>query len=282
MSGRTDKIEVFVVVKGHPFSRDGLEAMLRAASCEPTMVDQPAAAVLLNPDHMRRYDAILFYDMPGLDFGVPADERPEFVTPPNEFTRGFEALLAQGKGIVMLHHAIAGWPAWPPYAQAIGGQFLYRSAIIDGSAMPESGYLPDIAYTVRAAQGGHPVLANLPERFELVDELYLHQIFPDPYIVPLLYLEDTIAPERFQSPRRAVQGLAACEDEPWRPGPVNPLLAWAKPADQSPLVYIQPGDAVQTYANPHYRQLVGNALRWVSSAGAREWASDPEHTTATA
>lgn len=271
MTRKEDRIELFVVVKGHAFSRDGLEAMLRAAGCEPTMVDQPAAAVLLNPEQMQRYDAILFYDMPGLDFRAPIAERPGFIDPPSYFTDGFEALMKQGKGMVMLHHAIAGWPAWPRYAEAIGGQFLYRDAVIDGQPKPDSGYLPDVAYTARIADPTHPVLAGLPERFELVDELYFQQVFDDPTIRPLLYLEDSIPTDRFHSARRAVRRLTDGEGEPWKPGALNLLLAWAKPAGASPLVYIQPGDSARTYADPHYRTLIGNTLRWVCSAEAREW-----------
>ncbi|AOR79163.1 ThuA domain-containing protein [Novosphingobium resinovorum] len=281
MTRKQDRIELFVVVKGHAFSRDGLEAMLRAIGCEPTFVDQPAAAVLLNPEQMRRYDALLFYDMPGLDFRAPAAERPGFIAPPAHFIQGFEGLMAEGKGMVVLHHAIAGWPAWPRYAEAIGGQFLYRHAVIDGAPRADSGYLGDVAYAARIADPEHPVTAGLPGRIDLVDELYLQQVFDDPAIHPLLYLDDEVAPERFHSARRAVQRLGDGEGEPWRPAPLNPLLAWAKPAGNSPLVYIQPGDSAQTYENPHYRQLVGNAVQWVASDEGREWARQrsAQHTT---
>lgn len=272
MTRKEDRIELFVVVKGHAFSRDALEAMLRSIGCEPTMVDQPAAAVLLNPEQMQRYDAILFYDMPGLDFRAPIAERPGFVEPPEYFTAGFEALMAEGKGMVMLHHAIAGWPAWPRYAQAIGGQFLYRDAVIGGEARADSGYLGDFAYTARVADGAHPVTAGLPQQFDLVDELYLQRTFDDPTITPLLHLADDVSPDLFHSARRAVQRLADGEGAPWNPERLDPLLAWAKPAGNSPLVYIQPGDSPETYGNAHYRQLVGNAVRWVASAEAREWA----------
>src|SRR5688500_4466376 len=105
------RIQLFVAVKGHPFRRDEFEAMLAVGGdIEPTMVDQPAAAMLLDPHAMRYFDAILLYDMPGLDFRVSRAERPRIVEPSATFKAGFQALLAQGKGIVALHHAIAGWP----------------------------------------------------------------------------------------------------------------------------------------------------------------------------
>lgn len=272
MTRKEDRVELFVVVKGHAFARDALEAMLRAVGCEPTMVDQPAAAVLLNPEHMERYDAILFHDMPGLDFRAPLDERPAFLKPPAYFTRGFEALLERGKGMVILHHAIAGWPSWPRYAEAIGGQFLYKDCMIDGQARPDSGYLANIRYTAQVTDVSHPVTSGLPQHFDLVDELYLQQVFDNPDMLPLLRVADNVPPERFHSARRAVRRLENGDGAPWLPTHFDPLLAWAKPAGNSPLVYIQPGDSADTFGNPHYRRLVGNAVHWVCSPEAAGWA----------
>jgi hypothetical protein len=50
------------------------------------------------------------------------------------------------------------------------------------------------------------------------------------------------------------------------------LISWAKRAENSPLVYLQPGDDAVTYANPHYRQLVEKAIRWTASPDAKRWA----------
>ena len=33
-------------------------------------------------------------------------------------------LLTAGKGMVFLHHAIAGWPLWPEYGEVIGDAFF--------------------------------------------------------------------------------------------------------------------------------------------------------------
>ena len=174
------RLQLVVAGKGHPFPRDAFEAMLTAdGGIEPTMVDQPAAAMLLNPEALRSFDAILLYDMPGFDFRVPADERPRFVEPDAAFKAGFQALLAQGKGIVALHHAIAGWPAWPAYAEALGGTFLYRPAVVRDVQRPDSGYAANVRYNVRRAASGHPVLEGIPERFELTDELYRQEIFDE-------------------------------------------------------------------------------------------------------
>ena len=272
-SAKSARFELFVVVKGHAFSRDAFEAMLRAVGVEPTFVDQPAAAMLLNPEAMRRYDAILFYDMPGLDFRAPVAERPAFVEPEPAFRAGFEALLGEGKGIVALHHAIAGWPAWPAYAAALGGQFLYKPAAIEGRLRGDLGFAADVTYTARIADKGHPVLAGLPDRFALTDELYRQELLDDGTVD---LCSTSTAPSRTRgSNRRCARcgGSTPGEGEPWVAPPPNPLIGWAKAAGASPLVYLQPGDSPATYANPDYRRLVGNAVRWVASPAAREWAA---------
>jgi uncharacterized protein len=266
------RLELFVVLKGHAFSRDAFEAMLRSMpGTEPTFVDQPAAAMLLNPDAMRRFDAILFYDMPGLDFRAPVEERPAAVPPEPSLVAGFNALLVQGKGMVALHHAIAGWPAWYAYAEALGGAFLYKPGAVRGVARPDSRYAADVAYRVRRANGEHPVLAGIPESFELVDEPYIYEVFDDGGLEPLLYRDTPIAADRFLSARQAVRRETQTPWEGHDPAP-NALIGWAKAAGNSPVVYLQPGDGPATYAHPHYRTLVGNAIRWVSSPEGQAWA----------
>lgn len=263
MSGASRRLDVFVATKGHAFSRDGFEAMLRAEGIEPTFVDHPAAAMLMNPDAMRRFDAILLYDMPGMDFRAPVAERPAPFPPPPELVRGFEALLAEGKGIVALHHALAGWPAWPGYAEALGGAFLYRPGEVRGRVRPSSGYQADVRYEV-VTMGDHPVLDGVPDRFEIEDEPYLHELF-DEDIVPLIRRDPTLTADGFQSACHAVRRVPPGERTDWVPPPPSPIIGWTKAAGNSRLVYLQPGDGPSTYAHPAYRRLVGNALRWVAS-----------------
>jgi hypothetical protein len=63
------------------------------------------AASILEPELMRPYDCLVFYDMPGINFESGGPIYPE---PPQGFKTQFRALLKEGKGMVFLHHAIAG------------------------------------------------------------------------------------------------------------------------------------------------------------------------------
>lgn len=262
-------IRLLVAVRGHPFDRVAFDRLFAdQEGVSATMVDQPAAAQLMTPEGMAPYDALVLYDMPGLDFrraAAPAD-----VDPPAALVAGLPAVLAAGKGVVALHHALAGWPSWPAYAQLLGGRFLYRPGTFLGQTHPDSGYAPKARYTARVL-APHPVTAGLPETFDLCDELYLAPV-DEPSVVPLLAVDPPYPRERFWSAAAAVEGRGQTPAS-GSDGGGSALLGWAKRAGGAPLVYLQPGDDGETYDNPHYRRLVDNAIRWVVSPAARAWAA---------
>jgi hypothetical protein len=100
-------IRALVAVRGHPFDRTAFATVFEdMTGISATMVDQPAAALLMNPAGMRDFDALVLYDMPGLDF-APTDP-PRYVEPDPALIAGFEALLTEGKGIVARMARLAG------------------------------------------------------------------------------------------------------------------------------------------------------------------------------
>lgn len=264
-----EPLNVLVVAKGHPYLRDPFMALfddLPGIAC--TLVEQPAAQRLMNPAGMAGFDALVLYDMPGLDFA--SDEKPGYVAPSEAFRAGFLALLDAGKGVVALHHALAGWPAWPEYAELLGGRFLYRPGELRGQQRLDSGYRHDVDHEVSIVDPRHPVAEGLPATFPLVDELYLGEVFED-LVHPLLRSNATFTRERFYSATLAVNGRMF-SNEGWDHPVGSNLVGWTKRARKSPLVYLQPGDGPATYQDPNYRRLVENAIRWVASAEAISWA----------
>jgi uncharacterized protein len=264
-----EPLNVLVAAKGHPYLRDPLMAIfdtLPGIAC--TLVEQPAVQRLMSPDGMKGFDALVLYDMPGLNFNAP--ERPGYVEPDPEFKAGLLALLDQGKGVVALHHAIAGWPAWPEYAELLGGRFLYRSGPLRAATRPDSGYRHDVDHEVTVLDPAHPVMAGLPERFRLTDELYLSEVFED-LVHPLLASDAAFTRDGFYSAALAVNGKMY-SNEGWSHPDGSNLVGWVKRARNSPLVYLQPGDGPPTYENPNYRRLIENAIRWVGSPEALAWA----------
>lgn len=255
-------LNLLVAVRGHPFDRKAFDAIFQdMEGVSATMVDQPAAGCLMNPEGMRGFDALLLYDMPGLDFEHPTD-RPGILSPSQAVKAGLRALLEQGTGVVALHHALAGWPDWDEYAQWLGGRFLYKPADLRGRPCLDSGYVHDVAYEAVNVAPDHPVMAGIPPRFSMTDELYLEEIF-DRDVTPLLRSTAAFTAEHFYSPQEALAGRMNSR-RGWNHPPGSDLIGWAKQAINSRLVYLQPGDGPMAYAQPDYRRLIRNAIYWVA------------------
>jgi len=267
------EIKALVVAKGHPYERDPFMSMFEAmAGVDACLVEHPAAQGLLNAERLAEFDTLVLYDMPGLDFAVP--DGPGYVEPSDETRAGFEAALRAGIGVVAMHHAIAGWPSWSQYGAWLGGRFLYRPGRVGGRTCPDSGYRHDVTHTISKRQDLDglfaPILDGVPDSFALKDELYLFEVFEDE-VYPLLRSDHVFAQENFYSANLAVQG-EMFSNRGWSHAPGSNLIAWAKTAEQSPLVYIQCGDGPDTYNHPVFRKLLENAVRWACSEEALAWA----------
>ena len=253
-------LNVLVSIKGHPFERDAFAELFESFDgIRHTFVEQPASQAFMNPTAAAPWDALVFYDMPGIDFST---QPPGLVPPSDELKQGFMDLLATGKGMVFLHHAIAGWPLWPDYGELIGGRFFYLPTECRGKPVLDSGYRHEVSHSVQVVDVAHPVTEGVDDTFSLTDELYLYEVF-DSDVEPLLTSSHTFDSEHFYSARHAVTGSMFCNDD-W-PHPTGPnLIGWTKTIKDSRIVYLQPGDGPDTYASPHYRRLVENAIRWVA------------------
>lgn len=258
--------ELLVLARGHPYERDALAAVFDALEgYRWSLVEQPAAALLLAGGNCRgRFDAIVCYDMPGVDF--TGAEPGRAVAPPPAYVRAMLELMEAGQGFVFLHHALAAWPAWEDYAQIVGGRFHYRPARLRGTDYPDSGYRHHVEHTV-SVLADHPVTAGLPPRFTVRDELYLCPIFEQD-LLPLLGSDFGFVDTNFHSAERAITGDPGSRAG-WAHPPGSALVGWAKHYRNSPIVYLQGGDDAAALADPHFRLLVHNAIRWVGSADAR-------------
>lgn len=204
-------------------------------------------------------DALLFYDMPGYEF---ADRQARTRPPSPAFRDAIQRYFQSGKGAVALHHALAGWAEWPEWADMLGGRFLYAPDEIHGTPHLDSGYRHDVPYDAVALAPDHPVLAELPKRFALCDELYLAPVWRAD--IPLLRADHEFVADNFHSAAQAVAGNMHASNN-WPHRPESDLIAWENAVGRGRLVYLQPGDHAATYADPHFRILLANALRHVLS-----------------
>lgn len=265
-------LRVLAVVSGHAFDRNGFAAMFESFDdVAISFLDQPAAQYAIAGGAMADYEVLLLFDIAGIDL-VRAINRqpPRLIEPMAAFKLAMQDLLAAGTGVLALHHALASWPSWPDYGDWLGGRFLYLSAPVRGAAALDSGYRHDVAYDAVVA-ADHPVTAGLPPRVALRDELYLAEIFTDD-ITPLLCANYEFTKNNFYSAEAVVRHGRLHDNQGWDHAPGSNVIAWVKRAVNSPLVYIQPGDSAEVYADPHYRRLIANALRWLASPAAKAWA----------
>jgi type 1 glutamine amidotransferase len=257
-------VDVLVVTGGHPF-----EAQPFFAVFDSLVPEGVAWAAATAP--ARGHDVVVFYDMPGLRF-TRGDPPLEIVAPSDEQRQTVHDLLADGTGLVFLHHAVASWPAWEEYAHIVGGRFHYAAATLDGVDYPDSGYRFDVTHTIEVLDPTHPVCAGLGRSFTLTDELYCFPVLADE-VVPLMRTTfDTTDVHAFFSADRAIRGRRN-DNDGWTHPPGSDLVAWVKSAGRSPVVYLQFGDGPVTYADPLFRRVVANAIRWTATPAAHEWAA---------
>ena len=151
-------LRVLVLTGGHPFDRPSFNDMLDAL---PDVwweeVAHPEAQARLAPGRVGA-DVVLAYDLPGVTFrpGQP----PLLPAPSPELVAGMEGLLDEGQPFVFLHHALASWPAWPEFAEIVGGRYHYAPATLRGQEWPDSGYRHDVHQTLRVVAPDHPVCAG--------------------------------------------------------------------------------------------------------------------------
>lgn len=204
-------------------------------------------------------DALLFYDMPGYEFaGGGLISRP----PSGSFKKAIERRFSSGRGAVMMHHALAGWADWPAWSEMIGGRFLYQPEIVRGSACADSGYRHDVDYFAKIV-ADHPVVAGVPPRFAVNDELYLAEVFEQD-VIPLVRADHDFIASNFYSAAKAVSGQMFVNEGWFHPAGSN-LVAWARHVGDAPIVYLQFGDGPATYENPSVQRILANALDWTSS-----------------
>ena len=277
-----DMTKILLVTKGHPFYKDKFFQIFDSlisddGSCvsEYTHVEQPAAQYFFDPELAKNWDVFVMYDMPGIEFADSSSRKHgghpvNFSNPSEEFIHGSRSLLEQGKGMIFLHHAIAGWPNWEEWAEIIGGRFHYQPGGLRGVEYPDSGYRHDVEQSIKVVDPTHPIVQGIPETFQLTDEAYLAPIFEDS-VEPILRSDFSFSTESFYSTDSAIRGKGYT-NEGWDHPDGSNLVGWVKHAGNSPVAYLQFGDGPAQYADPTYRSLINNAISWAHDEQSHEWA----------
>ncbi|MFT7219646.1 MAG: hypothetical protein ACI8Z1_001261 [Candidatus Azotimanducaceae bacterium] len=270
--------QVLIVSKGHAYNHDAFLGMFAEdPDIETTLVEQPAAQVILRPENVARYDAVLFYDMSGIpNVGLLHDDANDTGIPTDDYKRSIEALLESGKGIVLLNHGTVSWPDWPLWREIHGSSFLLSGGEVFGDATPGSGYrgghgpFPNPTFTLMPEDNAHPVTAGLENGITMSDEIYIKSQNFERHVLPLMRSDYDYVSSNFTPPPMASQE----EQDNWDHPPGSNLVVWANAARQSAIVASDVGDSPEAFGNTDFRRLLKNALQWVSSDAARKWAAE--------
>src|SRR5262245_36017316 len=218
----TSKIRVLVVTGGHDFEN---EAFFRLFKDNPDItyqaVEHPNAHALLKADAAKAFDVLVAYDM---HQEITEEAKADVV-----------ARLKEGKGLVVLHHAIASYQHWPEYWKIIGARYYLQKTTVDGVEKARSAYKHGMHFTIHVADPNHPVTKGVKD-FEIHDETYKwFDVFADCH--PLLTTEE---PES------------------------NKVIGWTKTYEAARVVYLQSGHDHFAYENPNYQQILRQAIRWTA------------------
>jgi len=218
------KLRALVVTGGHDFDRPPFFAMFDSfGAIEYREVTHPQANDRYAPDKAATYDVLVLYD---LNQDITDAQKADLV-----------ALLEKGKGLVVLHHALADYQDWDEFLKVVGGRYHLAPWVKDGQQQPASTFHEGVDIKVHIADPDHPITKGLTD-FTLHDEVYGgYTVLPT--VHPLLTTDHAES---------------------------TPTIAWTNTYGQSRVAVIQFGHGRGAYDDPNYRRLLGQAIQW---AGGR-------------
>ena len=216
------KTRVLIFTGGHGFDKEQFFKLFKEnPEISYEAVEHPNAYDSLKADAAKRWDVLVLYDM--------QQEIPE------EAKQNFLARLKDGKGLVVLHHALCSYQHWPEYAKIVGGQYFLDKTVLEGVEHPASTYKHDVDFKIHVADAAHPVTRGISD-YETHDETYFgFGVNSD--CRPLLTTDETTSTK---------------------------VIAWAKTYAASRVVYIQSGHDHRGYENPNFQRLLRQAIQWTA------------------
>ncbi len=217
-----EKTRLLLVTGGHDFqTNEFLQVFKENPQVTFHWFTQPKGNNQLQPETAREYDVLVLYDMWQ---DISAEGKANLLN-----------FLKAGKGLVILHHAVADYQKWPEYEKILGGRYYLEKTMVNGVEKARSIWKHDVDFTVHIADPEHPVTRGLKD-FEIHDETYgLFDMSPDSH--PLITAD---APTSAKN------------------------IGWARTYDRARVVFIQLGHDAQAYRNPSYQKLVAQAIQWVA------------------
>jgi type 1 glutamine amidotransferase len=141
----------------------------------------------------------------------------------------FTKLLNRGVGVLALHHSMGSFQQWNEYSKIIGGKYYLKQT----AENPASTYKHDVDFKVHIADNKHPITRGVAD-FTTHDETYKNC--------------------GFQKDNRVL----LTTDDPTS----DTQIGWVRSYGKAKVCCIQVGHGPSVYAEPNYRQLIAQAIRW--------------------
>jgi type 1 glutamine amidotransferase len=207
-------IRVLVVTGGHGHAPDFYSVFTGQDDLATTVNPHPDA---FGDDIRKAYDVLVLYDMYQ---DVPEVQR-----------KNLRDFVESGKGVVILHHALASLNDWPWWWEDVrAGKYLLK----EEGGRAASTYKHDQALVAQPT-GKHPITDGIGA-IHIIDETY-KGVWISPGARILLKT-----------------------NHPMADGP----LMWVSPYEKSRIVYCMLGHGPEAHNHPQFRQLIHNAVRWVA------------------
>lgn len=223
MAGAAEsKIKVLLVTGGHGYAtnqflrffEDNRDIALTHA------VQARTSSTAYDREDLLSYDCVVLYDMVQ---NITDAQKARFLS-----------LFDKGVGLVVTHHALVSYQAWPEFERIIGGRYP-ESQDKKGKVTPELGYQHDVEVPVVIVAKDHPITAGLKD-FQVRDEIYWG----------------------FRTTKDATPLITTTQPKSGKP------LAWYRTEKNSRVVYLQLGHDPSAYNNPNYRKLLAQSIRWTA------------------
>lgn len=226
-SNEKSALQVVVLTGGHGFETEPFYEMFR--SFESMQIDHAQmdeTCTYFDDISDWKYDVIVFYHYARK---ISDQSRQNLIS-----------LCDRGIGIVVLHHAIAGFPKWDEWKRIIGAIYFLEDTEIDGTLYKRCTYRHDVTFQIHIQKNEHPVCSGIRD-FEIHDETYNG-----------LRLEP-------QNDILLTTGEPTSQHE----------LAWTRKYSNSRVFFLQLGHDHYAFENPNYRKLVANGIRWTGQKSIR-------------
>jgi type 1 glutamine amidotransferase len=173
------------------------------------------------PENVRDlYDVVLFFFM--MQEGPTDEGLPGYCGQPKT---AIEHLGETGQGIVVLHHALLAYPAWPVWSEIVG--------ITDREL---SSYQHDENLQICIADEVHPITCGLSD-WNMVDETYLMANAPDDNEILLRVKHE-----------RSME-----------------TVAWTRQYKMNRIFCLQLGHDHQAWENHYFKEVLRRGIKWSNS-----------------